>query len=113
VTNKKISELSSASALSGSELIEVVQAGGNAKVALDVLLDGPPKNGVTVNYTDGMVSEVLLYTDSAKTDLYRRYVMNRTGGQVTSVEVRDDASSLLETVNLAYTGSQITGATVT
>ncbi len=95
MTNKKITELSSAAALSGAELLEVVQSGGNAKVSLDVLLSGPPKNGVTVSYADGMVSEVLLYADSAKTDLYRRYVMNRTGGQITSIEVRDDASALL------------------
>ncbi len=113
MADKKLSELSTAAALTGSELLEVVQSADNAKVTLDVLLAGPPKNGTTVNYVDGFISEVLLYADSAKTDLYRRYVLNRTGNQISTIEIRDDASTLLQTITLTYTGSQITGSTVT
>jgi hypothetical protein len=113
MADKKISELTTAAALAGDELLELVQAADNTKVTLDVLLSGPPKNGTTVNYSDGFISEVLVYSDSAKTALYRKYVMVRTSGQISSIEIRNPANTLLQTITLSYTGSQITGSTTT
>jgi hypothetical protein len=74
---------------------------------------GPPGNGIaypgrTLNYTGSSLTEVLLYTDAAKTVLAERRVLNYTGNVLTSLSFYDGAGALTKTRTLTYSGGVLT-----
>lgn len=80
---------------------------------------GPP-GGISVSYpgktlvwSAGVLTEVLLYADAAKTTLAERRVLNRTGNVLTSVEYRDAGGALLRTRQLTYSGADLVSVTET
>lgn len=87
---------------------------------LETAEQGPPgpAGGVTPSYpgktlvwASGVLSEVLLYLDAAKTSLAERRVLNRSGGVLTSIQYFSGAGALTATRNLSYTSGQLTGVT--
>ena len=55
-----------------------------------------------LTYTDGEVSEVLLYSDAAATQLAERRVITRAGGNVTGITYFDGAGVTLHTRTFTY-----------
>ena len=57
------------------------------RVILDDLNAAVPQNwkGITLNYTDGNLSEVLFYSDEAKTDLIKTVTLSYTDGNLSGV----------------------------
>lgn len=57
------------------------------RVVLDDLNSAVPANwkGVTLNYTDGNLSEVLFYSDEAKTILIKTITLSYTDGNLSGV----------------------------
>jgi hypothetical protein len=57
------------------------------RVTLDDLNSAVPQNwkGVTLNYTDGNLSEVLFYSDELKTNLIKTITLSYTDGNLSGV----------------------------
>lgn len=106
----KISELPAATLpLAETELLEIVQSSTNKKVSVDSLFAS--FLGHTLVYSGELLDRVDCFLDAAKTQLHRKFTMIRTSGKITSIEIRNAADTLLQTVTLSYTGNKITGAT--
>jgi len=106
----KISALPAATLpLDQDELLETVQDGVNKKVAIGSLFAS--YLGHTLVYTGDVLDRVDCFLDAAKTQLHRKFTMVRTSGKITSVEVRNAADTLVETILLSYTGNKLLGAT--
>jgi len=67
--------------------------------------------GKTLVWAQGVLSEVLLYLDAAKTQLAERRVLNRTGQTLTSIDFFDGAGAQTKTRTLAYSSGVLTGVT--
>lgn len=57
---------------------------------------------------DGVVTEVLLYSDAAKTTLVERRVLNRVAGVLTTIQFYDGVGTLTKTRTLTYTSGLVT-----
>lgn len=67
--------------------------------------------GKTLTWAQGLLTEVLLYLDAAKTQLAERRVLNRTGGTLTSIDFFDGAGTLTKTRTLGYSSGVLTSVT--
>jgi len=67
--------------------------------------------GKTLVWAQGVLSEVLLYLDAAKTQLAERRILNRTGQTLTSVVFRDGNDAITKTRTLGYTSGVLTSVT--
>lgn len=67
--------------------------------------------GKTLVWAQGVLSEVLLYLDAAKTQLAERRVLNRTGSTLTSIDFFDGAGAPTKTRTLSYSSGALTGVT--
>ena len=78
-------------------------------------LTGPPGPaaasypGKTLNYTAGVLTDVYLYSDAAKTTLVEHRVLIRVAGVLTSIEFYDGTATLVKTRTLTYTTGLLTG----
>ena len=68
-------------------------------------------HGKTLVWAQGVLSEVLLYLDAAKTQLAERRVLNRTGSTLTSIDFFDGAGAPTKTRTLSYSSGALTGVT--
>lgn len=64
--------------------------------------------GKTLVWAQGVLSEVLLYLDAAKTQLAERRVLNRTGSTLTSIDFFDGAGAPTKTRTLGYSSGVLT-----
>ena len=64
--------------------------------------------GKTLVYATGVLTQVLLYSDVAKTVLAVRKVLNRTVGVLTSISYFDGAGVLTKTRTFTYSGADLT-----
>ena len=69
--------------------------------------------GKTLVYSGGVLTEVLLYSDAAKTTLAQRRVLNRTGATLNSVTYYNGAGTLTKTRTFNYTGADLTSVVET
>lgn len=67
--------------------------------------------GKTLTYAGGKLTEVLSYSDAAKTVLVERRVLSYTGSALTTVQFYDGAGALTKTRTLAYSGGVLSGIT--
>jgi len=67
--------------------------------------------GKTLVWAQGVLSEVLLYLDAAKTQLAERRILNRTGQTLTSIVFRDGDDTITKTRTLGYTSGVLTSVT--
>lgn len=67
--------------------------------------------GKTLTYSGGKLTEVLSYSDAAKTVLVERRVLNYTGSDLTTIQFYDGAGALTKTRTLAYSGGVLSGIT--
>jgi hypothetical protein len=67
--------------------------------------------GKTLVWATGVLQEVLLYLDAAKTQLAERRVLNRTGSVLESIQYFSGAGTLTSTRTLTYTTGVLTGVT--
>lgn len=65
--------------------------------------------GKTLGYTVGVLTDVYLYSDVAKTDLVEHRVLIRVAGVLTSIEFYDGTATLVKTRTLTYTTGLLTG----
>ncbi len=65
--------------------------------------------GKTLGYTAGVLTDVYLYSDAAKTTLVERRVLIRVAGVLTSIEFYDGTATLVKTRTLTYTTGLLTG----
>lgn len=102
MANKKISELPTASAPDGSELMEVVQGGVNKKLALDDLPDG----GGAVDSVNGQTGTVVLDAGD---------IANTPAGGISATTVQAAIDELdTDKQNVANTASALTdGSAIT
>lgn len=92
---------------------------GHAEV-LEIAQQGPPGPrgdaastypGKTLVWAQGVLSEVLLYLDEAKTQLAERRVLTYTGGVLASIAFYDEDGTLTKTRTLGYSSGVLTGVT--
>lgn len=67
--------------------------------------------GKTLTYSGGKLTEVLSYSDAAKTVLVERRVLSYTGSDLTTIQFYDGAGALTKTRTLAYSGGVLSGIT--
>ena len=67
--------------------------------------------GKTLVWAQGKLTEVLLYSDAAKTQLVERRVMTYTGDVLTSIAFYDGDGTLTKTRTLGYGSGVLTGVT--
>lgn len=100
------------------EVLEVAQQGpigppGPAGATGPAGEAAPAYPGKTLVWSMGKLTEVLLYSDAAKTQLAERRVMTYTGSNLTSIAYMDATDTLIKTRTLGYgSGSGVlTGVT--
>jgi hypothetical protein len=74
---------------------------------------GADAAGKTLVYTGDKLTEVLSYSDAAKTTLVERRVLNYTGNTLTVIQFYDGAGSLTKTRTLTYALGVVSGYTDT
>lgn len=67
--------------------------------------------GKTLVWAAGILTEVLLYLDAAKTQLAEHRVLNRTTGVLTSINFFDGAGTPVKTRTLSYSSGVLTSVT--
>lgn len=73
---------------------------------------GPPPPsypGKTITVAGGVVTDVYLYSDAAKTILAEHRVLNRTADVLTTIQFYNGAATLVKTRTLTYTSGLVTG----
>ncbi len=90
-----------------STVVSVISAG--------LGLQGPPGAptypGKTLIWASGILTEVLLYLDAAKTQLAEHRILNRTSGILTSINFFDGDGAATKTRTLGYTSGALTSVT--
>lgn len=67
--------------------------------------------GKTLTYSGGKLTEVLSYSDAAKTTLVERRVLSYTGSDLTTIQFYDGAGALTKTRTLTYSLGVMSGYT--
>ncbi len=69
---------------------------------------GPVNPSRDLTYTDGLVTEIHIYSDVGKTILAEHRVLTYVDGKVSTIEFYDSFSALFKTRTLTYTDGLVT-----